>query len=685
MSAFWLAFPFVRFTFFFIAGILCAIYFNGAHSLALIALCVSFGIFALLKIWLPVSRKQRFVHYQSALAYIFLFAFGYYILHLNTDTRHNNHIRHCEDTIDFFMANVVSEAEDKGGYLKVLAQVKKIKTRSGWKTARGKVLLYVEGASSSEFRYGYTYLIKAAPISIKAPSNPEEFDYAKYLSYKNVFHRAYVKKGAYTYLAYHPSNFIVDISLRIRNYLDGVLANLIQDKTAYAVTTALVLGVRNEMDNSLRQAYTSAGVMHVLAVSGMHVALIYSVLVVLLGSMKKIKHGNIIFTMSILCALWLYALITGFTPSVLRAVCMFSFVVLAKSINRNTNIYNTLAISAFVLLCLNPYLIVDVGFQLSYVAVAGIVFIYGKLYHLREYENPLKNHAWSILCVTIAAQIATFPLTIFYFHQFPVYFLFTNLIIIPLSTCILYAGIATLLLSLFMPLGKALAYITEKLVYLMNRIILIVEKLPYHVIDKIYISWLEVIIIYGIIVAVFLFIHTRKKIFFHIYTVFILCIVSWQYVEILMQNNQSKLAVFHIKQHTAIAFVQGRSALLLCDSLLVQNEEKLHYHVYPYLNSIGVKYPKVESLKSATRIAYSDGKNFLCYFKGLLIGIFLEKPKSNVANNIKVNYAIGPAWILKKVKADTKIASLGYPKRYDDVHIHHYVTSCGAFIKNLSD
>ena len=204
------------------------------------------------------------------------------------------------------------------------------------------------------------------------------------------------------------------------------------------VASALLLGYRENLDKELVKSYASAGAMHVLAVSGLHVGILYLLLTRIfsfLKKVKKVKNGKFILTILIVSFLWFYAIMTGLSASVMRATTMFSFIVIGNELlNRKTSIYNTLAVSAIILMIINPFIVYQVGFQLSYVAVVGIVYLQPKLNRLFYSRYKLVRGVWAITCVSLAAQIATFPLSLHYFHQFSTYFFISNLIVIPASS-----------------------------------------------------------------------------------------------------------------------------------------------------------------------------------------------------------------------------------------------------------
>src|SRR5690606_30371161 len=238
--------------------------------------------------------------------------------------------------------------------------------------------------------YGDLLVIKGAPQRPDPPANPAEFDYARYLEQRNIFHQHFVREGVMR-MGAEPSNGVLALAYKLRARAEAVLRTYVPGERAQGIARALVLGVTDGLDNELREAYAGVGVMHILAVSGLHVGVIYFVLASLLRPLNRLPKGNWAVAVISIFVLWLYAFITGLSPSVLRAVTMFSFLTLAKPWRRGTNVYNTLAVSAFVMLLADPWLVCSVGFQLSYLAVLGIVYFYPRLIPLWE---PTSRVGW---------------------------------------------------------------------------------------------------------------------------------------------------------------------------------------------------------------------------------------------------------------------------------------------------
>ena len=283
---------------------------------------------------------------------------------------------------------------------------------------------------------------------IRNSGNPAAFDYKRYAPFNKITHQVYLTGNDYKKLpgicipAWKKALFTT------RDFvLNAVKSNIKGDKEQ-GLAEAMLIGYKEDLDKSLLQSYTNTGVVHVIAVSGMHLALLYWLLNLLLQPLLKRKATKWLHPVLVLFILWAFSFVAGGAASIVRAAVMFTFITIGKQINRNASICNILAASAFCQLCHNPYWLWDVGFQLSYIAVLSIVIFYKPVYDLLFVKNKILNRVWQLAAVSIAAQVLTTPLSLYYFHQFPVYFLLGNLVVVPVSTVVL---IGTLILVVVSP------------------------------------------------------------------------------------------------------------------------------------------------------------------------------------------------------------------------------------------
>ena len=299
-----------------------------------------------------------------------------------------------------------------------------IKDSNEWHHPKGKMILYFEkdSASVSSLSYGDYFYVYGKPNRVKAPSNPGEFDYKRFLERKGIYHQLYLASDRWIEIDKQKENPIYRFALNCRAYLLDILQEKGLKGAEYAVASAILLGYSDKIDAKLLQEYSGAGAMHILCVSGLHVGIVYVVFSMLLFFLGKTDRSRFLKSMLLILLIWSYAVLTGLSPSVMRASAMFSLVAIGQNMRRDTNIFNTLSASAFILMLIDPLIILNLGFQLSYSAVLGIVLLQPPIYRIFTIKSKILDKIWTIIAVSIAAQIGTLPITLYYFHQFPNYF-----------------------------------------------------------------------------------------------------------------------------------------------------------------------------------------------------------------------------------------------------------------------
>jgi len=577
----WLPYPMIRIAIFFVGGVLLGIYFPAFVSfkpaIGLLIVCLV-GFFTL-KFY---SAENRFPVASGFLGLSAVFLFGLVRLFLFTDSNSKNHLSKIKDDIEVYEAIVKSVPEEKAKSWKIEIEIISVKAAS-WQPATGKLLLYISKNNfvPDNFHYGDKILVQGAPQEVRPPANPGEFDFKRFLSFKNISHQQFVQPEDVKLIAPASWKGPIYYSHRARAWSMKKINEYVHGVDERAIAIALVLGVTDGIDNDLQNAYAASGAMHVLAVSGMHVGIIYAIILFLFKPLNKYRWSKWIVMITSLILLWAFAFVTGLSPSVLRAVTMFTFIAFARPFGRQTNIYNTLAVSIFVLLIINPYLIMSVGFQLSYLAVLGIVYLQRPIYNLWEIENPIGDWIWKITCVSIAAQLAVFALGLLYFHQFPTYFLISNLFVIPLSTLVLVLGIFLLLVSFLSPIASFTAIILEWLIKALNWTVFKTEAFPFSLINNIHITALQCWLLMGILLALILVFEFKSMKW--LYTSFALTIVftflQWNHFFELVDQRQ--LIVYSINNHQAIEFIDRGQSYFVGDSILLQDSERIRFHIQP--------------------------------------------------------------------------------------------------------
>jgi competence protein ComEC len=352
-------------------------------------------------------------------------------------------------------------------------------------------------------------------------------------------------------------------------------------KDELGIAEALLIGYTNDLDKDLVQAYSNTGVVHIIAISGMHLALIYVLLVWVFAKIPLLNKSKVMQLFLILSSLWLFSILTGASPSVLRAAVMFSFIAVGKTYFKQASIYNSLAASAFVLLCYNPYYLWAVGFQLSYLAVLGIVVFQKPICNCLYTKNKWLDKTWQLISVSTAAQLLTFPVCIYYFHQFPNLFLLSNLVAVPLSAIILYAEIVLIAFSWIPFAGTMLGKLVTGLIWLMNKIIYRLNDLPFAVWDKIPATVLSTWLLYAAVIAFGAWLMLKNKKYFHPGLFAMMAFVLQGAYNNWHSSRQQKIIVYNIPQHKAIDFVNGNRYQFVGDSILLEDALLQNFHLKP--------------------------------------------------------------------------------------------------------
>jgi competence protein ComEC len=577
----WIPYSMVRVTIFFTAGILLAIYYPNLlpFRLTLLISAILFFVYFSCSFFL---RGQALNLTSGLVGLLIIFSFGYTHLLLKTDSRNANHLLEIEEPIIAYTAIVRSSPESKEKSWRVEVDVVSIKTLTHWKQITGKVLLYISKKGGEiDWRYGDQILIKGSPKLLKLPANPGEFDFKHFLSLKNVYHQQFVLPDQALWISSAERKGFIYYSHQVRSWASKKINQYVNGEQEQAIAAALILGVTDGIDTDLINAYSASGAMHVLSVSGLHVGIIYVIVLFLLKPLNKYAWSRwVVAGISLFC-LWVFAFVSGLSPSVLRAVVMFSFVAAARPFGVRTNIYNTLAASGFVLLLYNPYLIMSVGFQLSYLAVLGIVYLQRPLYNLWEIENRVGDWVWQITCVSIAAQIATFSLGLLYFHQFPVYFLISNLFVIPLSTGVLVIGIFLLAISFIPIVGMMIGNLLTWLIQFLNWTVFTTERLPFSLINDIHITTLQCWLLMGVLISMILLFEFRsmKCVYVAFLCALLFTVLQWRHFQ--ESINESQLVVYSIAGHHALEFSKQGQSFFVADSALMNDKEKVRFHIRP--------------------------------------------------------------------------------------------------------
>lgn len=579
--------PFLRLALFFIAGISFSIIYNLSPNLLwFLPWAVIFLILIYFNIAFKKDRLYLNTYIPGFLIYILMFLSGIIICNQRKEIEKENHFSKLPS--QELIVYLTEEPKIKNDVARFNVEVKNnINNKSILKTS-GKLLLALrfDTTQNINLHYGDLLIIKSKFQETEPAYNPSEFDYKKYLSYQQIYHQSFINQKQIIKIGENEGNPIKAFALKYREQQVKKFKRYLEYKDAQSVASTLILGFRSDLSQDILNAYSKTGTMHVLSVSGMHVAIVVILLGFLLRFMDKNKKSRIAKAIIMISLIWFYALISGLDPSVERAAIMLTFVLVAKARSKKVNIFNVIAISAFILLIYNPFNLTNVGFQLSFIAVAGLIYLQPKIYDIYEPQNKILQFIWATIAVSIAAQLATTPISLYYFHQFPLYFILSNLFITIPAALIMYVGLAFLMTSWLIPLTKVLGIVLNELIDFTNKGLIQIEQVKYASISQIWVNTFEIALFYIILT---LFLMSYKKVLYLKYAlfltlIFIIDIGYKQYQHI----QQKQVMFFSLRKNTAIALIKGRSATLITD--LDPNEFTYLFSVKPYLDSCHVNY-----------------------------------------------------------------------------------------------
>ena len=598
-----------------------------------------FGLLSILILVEFLLKKNKFfkINILEFLIAFLLINSGVIIVNLNDTTSFPTYIKNDQSLINQeyeFEVSIIQPIKINKKKVTVTGDLKTCYQENGKKVIVGKILIHlVNDTSSIKLLPGDVIRFRSKLIELSSNGNPQEFDYAKYLRNKQIEYHTYVN-GQWSIINY--SNTLTRFSTITKNKCLNIFKNCGLKSDELAIASALTFGYKDELSNTIKGIFSKTGAMHVLAVSGLHVGIIYLIISSLFKLIKLPYKFSWIKEIIILLLIWVYAIITGLSPSVLRAATMMSFLVIANIFNKNSSIYNTLGLSAFFMLLTNPFLIIDVGFQLSFLAVIGIVYIYPIIFNMVTLKNYLLNKLWTILSVSLAAQIATFPISIYYFHQFPNLFLISNIVVIPLVFVLLVIGLSTLILSFNISLSTLLVKFYSYLLSFLIETLSYLESIPFSVTKGLFISSYETVLLYTLIVLFFLYIEFKSLLLIRLFLTFISLLVSIDLIEDYFLLRQKKIIIYNISNHIALDLINGNNHYFLADQDLINNPAKIKFHIENNWHFNDLNYPIIIPLKNFTsktitwenlKIAFVD-KNWSDSSK-VNIAVLINNPKSS--------------------------------------------------------
>jgi len=568
----------------FTAGIIIFYFVNSGQYINTLAYAALISFILLISSNLFYNRFNiyRFKGLAGLNIFIFFFILGGLLCLLNKEKLNPDYFG--RNVYRYLKISVCDEPQQSNNIMRFRALV-----LSGYKDNKqiklsGQLLvgLKLDSLNPITLNYGDEIIIATQYTEIEPPYNPAEFNFKAWLQGQNIYHQAFISQDHLYKTNQNNGNPIIKFAFSLREKQIAKYRKLIKNDEAFAVASTLILGYRSDLSKETLSAYSKTGTIHALSVSGAHVAIIYIILDTLLMVLNKRTALKTLKLIIICILIWAYALITGLSPSVVRSAIMITLFIIAKTYSKNRNGYNILSFSAFCQLLYNPFLIWDVGFQLSYLAVFGLIYLQPKIYNSIYFKNKWINKLWNIIALSLAAQLVTFPLSIYYFHQFPVYFLFGNLfIMLPLSL-MMYLGIAILI-----PYLDFLAPILEWIINKTNDVLKWISDLPLSTFSSVWIT-LPQLIMLSLAIGLFIYALDKKSKSHLLSAVFVFLIyqTSTAY-DHYQAGHQKTIIFFSLKKAYVAAFLQGNNAILMTD--LNASDKNYLFFVKPCLDQAQIK------------------------------------------------------------------------------------------------
>lgn len=687
------SYPFIRLLVPLVLGIYIQWHVQFSVTMIIASICtVGFLIFISLQLNFRLKYRLRLM--IGSLYLLFFLILGVLLTHLQ-DSRNDKNWFGKNYTDEMLFVQLYEPLSAKGKTYKAICKVfAKLDSNGLQHAATGKIFLYLKKEEMlPTLKFGNTILLKKPVDIIRNNGNPAALNYNRYCLFQGITHQAFLSADDIIPVQTNSKPLhLRRLMFAARDSAIAILRKNIFSPKELGIAEALLIGYRNDLDRDLVQSYSNTGVVHIIAISGLHLGMIYVLLLRLLYPFRKKKNYLLLKTLTVLLVLWAFTFVAGAAPSVLRAAVMFSVFQLAEWLDHKPNGIATLSASAFILLLINPFYLWDVGFQLSYAAVLSIMIFYRPIYQYFFFRNGIVKIVWQLNAVSLSAQILTIPIATLHFHQFSNLFWIANFIAVPLSGFILYAEIGLLIFAWCKPialfLGKGVTVSTQW----MNHFIEWIDTVSFSVSDGLYINTLQSILLLLFIACIAGWIIRKKP---KLLIISLGCLLSFLCIDskrAITNKAQQKMIVYNVPNKMAIEFIAGHSSYFLGDTDLLNDNFLRNFHLKPSR----IKYHTYENQGSITQIVGNPviqfaNKKIWIVTDNISSTISTESPICDyiiVAKNANINWAA----LHQIVKSSTVIfdgsnSRWKVPVWQKDCHqLHlrtHNVLEQGAFMVNL--
>lgn len=465
------------------------------------------------------------------------------------------------------------------------------------KESRGNILLTFKNDDPQVLD---TLQIMGCPQFVKEPLNPEEFNYKQYLNGKGILIQDYLVPNRIIHHGKNNGFSLKKLCHDFRAFFSKRIRIYITNPDIASIAEALILGIKGEIDGELFNAYVKTGTIHVLAVSGMHIGLLFGSIVWICAYLFGKNHA-LVYSLFALGIMWFFAMITGFSASVVRAAVMYTVYQIGIVSGKKINLPNTLFSSCFLILLLEPMMLIDIGFQLSFFAVLGIISLQPFFQSIFDTQSSFLKNIRDLFTVSISAQLGVLPISLYYFKQFPNLFIISNLFEVTLSTLALYIGLLCIIFVCFDGILAFLCKILSYFVGLMNTTATFLSDLSFSV-SKVYLSFEETLVLGFLILSLIIFLRTKRlsslKLCLLSVIIFVICI-GFRYYSVF--TSEKVIFYSHKRQAIIDIYEKGKLRRLYCTSDTLQDS-----HFSSILESNQLRNSLSESLQKICIDTYSS-------------------------------------------------------------------------------
>ncbi len=688
----WNKAPFLRFIFLFLFGILSYYCLNDKIFFLHAVLFISSLLFVLGFSKISISKQQQFYYTKGISIQLLLYCFAYLICHFHSSKNNKNHYLHQYKNYTHAKIKLNENPIEKEKTVKATVEIISLLNNNIHKSCEGLIIVYfAKNELSFNLKKNDEIIIPINFNEIKNRGNPGEFDYKNFCVNKNIFHQQFLKQNEWKKTGHTPV-FIISYFDNFSEKILTLIEKYIPKKENYAISKALLIGYRDEIDSDTYQAFANTGLVHLIAISGMHLGIFYLGILKLILQLNYFKKRRKLATIIALLFMWSFALLTSLPASILRSGIMFSALAISQFIERKVSSINVLSFTAFILLLIKPLWLFDVGFQLSFLAVLGILIFYKPIYNKLKHSNKIIDFFIQLTSVSLAAQIFTFPISIYFFHQMPLLFLITNLVAIPLVSILLYCLIFLIVVSpipyLAIITGKIISFLLEFLIQLIT----FFNSFSFVSWQQIHCTVFQTILLYALVffLAIFIFYKNKSALILSICSAIIFVFIS-----ISFKINTTTTNQFIVLNSFAspIIIQKGNKANLLSDSNLIIDKKFITYALKPCETIFGF------TTTSKPLFSKTENNYFSLFQLNNQIVLQIKNWKALSTSKLKADYVIfsdknlpEPLWIKEHIEAKQLIIDNNFPlwkiakSKIDFSNLHlpiHFTAKDGAFVRNF--